>query len=258
MGRLDNRVALVTGAARGLGAGIAVALAREGAFVVCADLIDADETVTSLANGRGNAISLDVTRPDDVEKAVAQIVAQHGRLDIVANNAGCSQPIASVHETTDETIGRVLDVNVKGVIHCSRAAARAMIDLDQGGRIINTASQAGKRAWPGWGIYSASKAAVIAITQAMAIELAPNRITVNAVCPGTMDTDMTQTGFGQAADSAGTTRDALLAQHINTIPLSRLGTPEDMGLMCAWIASDECGFTTGAAFNLTGGESVFF
>jgi NAD(P)-dependent dehydrogenase (short-subunit alcohol dehydrogenase family) len=258
VGRLEGRVGLVTGSARGLGAGIARSLAQEGAFVVCADLLDARETASSLPGAGGSAIVLDVTRPDDVDSAVADIIARHGGVDIVANNAGVAQPIGTFLETTDETIARVLDVNVKGVIHCSRAAGRAMIDRGQGGRIINTASQAGKCAWPNWGIYSASKAAVISITQAMALELAPHRITVNAVCPGTMETDMTYTGFGQAAESVGTPRDALIAQHAQTIPLSRLGTPEDMGLMCAWIASDECRFTTGAAFNLTGGESVFF
>src|SRR5207244_12858615 len=116
-------------------------------------------------------------------------------------------------ETSDETIDRVLAVNVKGVIHCSRAAARAMIEQGRGGRIVNTASQVGKCAWPNWGIYSASKAAVIGITQAMAVELAPYRITLNAICPGTMATDMTRAGFGEAAAAQGVDRDALIAEH---------------------------------------------
>jgi NAD(P)-dependent dehydrogenase (short-subunit alcohol dehydrogenase family) len=112
MGRLESRVALVTGAARGLGAGIARAFAREGAFVVCADIIDAGETASSLPVGRGSAIVLDVTRPDDVDNAVAEIVAEHGRLDIVANNAGVAQPIGTVLETTDETIGRASSMSM--------------------------------------------------------------------------------------------------------------------------------------------------
>src|SRR2546430_946046 len=160
MGRLDNRTALVTGSARGLGEGIARALAREGAVVVCADVIDA--------------------------------------------------------------------------------------------------TPVGKAAWPGWGIYSASKAAVIAITQVMALELAPYGVTVNCICPGTMVTDMMRTGFGEAARSAGRDVDELIREKAESIPLGRMGTPEDMGNMAAWIASDEACYTTGAAFNLTGGEQVFF
>jgi NAD(P)-dependent dehydrogenase (short-subunit alcohol dehydrogenase family) len=256
MGRLEKRVALVTGSARGLGEGIARAFAAEGATVVCADVIDAAPVASSLPSAK--AIHLDVTDSGEVDAAVAGIVKEFGSLDILANNAGVSQPIGTFLETTDDTIDRVLSVNVKGVIHCSRAAARAMIDADRGGRIVNTASQVGKCAWPNWGIYSASKAAVLGITQAMAVELAPYRITVNAVCPGTMLTDMTRTGFGESAAKDGADVNELLDNHIKTIPLGRLGTAEDMGLMCAWIASDDSRFTTGAAFNLTGGENVAF
>lgn len=257
MGRLDDRVALVTGAARGLGAGIAEAFAREGAVVICADVGDSDETVAALAGKRHQVISLDVTRSAEVDAAVAAIVDEYGSLDILANNAGISQPIGTIVNTTDETIDRVLAVNVKGLIHCARAAARVMMEQRRG-RIINTASQVGKSAWPDWGIYSASKAAAIAITQAMALELAPYDITVNCVCPGTMLTSMTRAGFGEAAAVAGEDVDRLLADKAASIPAGRFGTAEDMGLMCAWIASDESRFTTGASFNLTGGEAVFF
>ncbi len=257
MGRLDDRVALVTGAARGLGAGIAEAFAREGAAVVCADVIDANDTAAALPGERHKAIILDVADPSAVDSAVAAVVAEYGSLDILANNAGVSQPIATIIDTTDETIDRVLSVNVKGLIHSARAAGRVMIEQRRG-RIINTASQAGKCAWPEWGIYSASKAAAIALTQAMAIELAPYDVTVNCVCPGTMLTNMTRTGFGEAAASAGADVEKLLSEKAASIPAGRLGTAEDMGLMFAWIASDDSRFTTGAAFNLTGGESVFF
>jgi NAD(P)-dependent dehydrogenase (short-subunit alcohol dehydrogenase family) len=258
MGRLDDRVALVTGAARGLGAGIAEAFAREGAVVVCADVGDAGETVAGLAGERNHrAITLDVTDSSAVDDAVAAVVDEYGSLDILANNAGVAQPIGTFVETTDETIDKVLAVNVKGLIYCARASARVMIEQRRG-RIINTASQAGKSAWPGWGIYSASKAAAIAVTQAMALELAPYDVTVNCVCPGTMLTNMTRTGFGEAAAAAGADVETMLADKAASIPARRFGTPEDMGLMFAWIASDESRFTTGASFNLTGGESVFF
>src|SRR5207302_1002919 len=162
MGRLDNRIALVTGSARGLGEGIARALAREGAIVVCADVLDAGAVADSLPkspDGRsGRAISLDVTDGPQVEAAIEGIAKEFGSLDILANNAGISQPVGTMMETPDEVIDRVFAVNVKGLISCSRAAARVMQEQRRG-RIVNTASQVGKSPWPGWGTYSASKAA---------------------------------------------------------------------------------------------------
>ena len=151
----------------------------------------------------------------------------------------------------------VFAVNVRGVLACSRAAAHIMKQHNWG-RIINTASQTGKVAWQGWGIYSASKFAVVGLTQVLAKELAEYNITVNAICPGTMFTNMTKTGFGAAAASANRDRDELLAEHIETIPMKRLGTATDIGAMAAFLASDDACYTTGASLNLTGGEQVFF
>jgi NAD(P)-dependent dehydrogenase (short-subunit alcohol dehydrogenase family) len=261
MGRLDNRIALVTGSARGLGEGIARALNREGAVVVCADVLDTGPVADSLGpspDGRnGKAVELDVTDGAQAAAVVDGIVGEYGKLDILANNAGVAQPIVSVLEASDDVIDRVFAVNVKGVINCSRAAGRIMKEKGHG-RIVNTASQVGKSAWPGWGIYSASKAAVIAITQVMALELAPFNVTVNCICPGTMVTDMMRTGFGEAAAAAGRDVEDLIREKAESIPLGRMGTAEDIGNMAAWIASDEACYTTGAAFNLTGGEQVFF
>jgi 3-oxoacyl-[acyl-carrier protein] reductase/sorbitol-6-phosphate 2-dehydrogenase len=261
MGRLDNRIALVTGSARGLGEGIARALAREGAVVVCADVLDAAPVVETLGPSpdgrRGRAVALDVTDSTRVGRVVQEIVDEYGSLDILANNAGVAQPVADVVDTPTEVIDRVFAVNVKGLVNCSQAAGRIMRE-QRSGRIVNTASQVGKSAWPGWGIYSASKAAVIAITQVMALELAPFGVTVNCICPGTMVTDMMRTGFGQAADAAGRDVEELIREKAESIPLGRMGTGDDIGNMAAWIASDEACYTTGAAFNLTGGEQVFF
>jgi NAD(P)-dependent dehydrogenase (short-subunit alcohol dehydrogenase family) len=261
MGRLDNRVALVTGSSRGLGEGIARALAREGAVVVCGDVLDAGPVAESLpaapGGGKGRAVQLDVSRTDQVEDAIAGIVAEYGTLDILANNAGIAQPVADLLDTSDEVIDRVFAVNVRGLIACSRAAGRVMKEQRRG-RIINTASQVGKSAWPGWGTYSASKAAVIAVTQVLALELAPYDVTVNCICPGTMVTDMMRTGFGEAAAAAKQDVDEMIREKAESIPLGRMGTPADIGNMVAWIASDEACYTTGASFNLTGGENVFF
>ena len=252
---LEGRVAVVTGGARGLGAGIATHLARAGARVVVADVIDGRQTVAGL-EGSGHAFrELDVSDTQAVERALAAVRDEHGGLHVLVNNAGISQPIGKVIDTPDEVIDRVFAVNVRGLIACSRAAARIMLE-EGGGRIINMSSQTGKRAWPDWGVYSASKFAVVGITQAMAQELAPS-IAVNAICPGTMISDMARTGFS-ASLAPGDTLEASFARKAATIPFGRLGTADDVGAMAAWLASDACSFTTGATFNLTGGEEVFF
>jgi NAD(P)-dependent dehydrogenase (short-subunit alcohol dehydrogenase family) len=255
MGRLENRVAVVTGSARGLGAGIARALGREGAIVFCADIGDAAETAASIAGAE--AIQLDVTDAAAVETAFGHIVAKHGRLDILCNNAGVAQPIADVVDTDEEVFDRVFAVNVKGLLNCSRAAIRHM-RAQGGGKIINSSSQTGKQSWPGWGVYSASKFAVVGLTQVMALEHVKDGITINAICPGTMVSDMMYTGFGEAAANAGGERDAMIAEKAASIPMGRMGTAEDVGNLVLFIASDECSFTTGAQFNLTGGEMVWF
>ncbi len=261
MGRLDDKVAIVTGSSRGLGEGIARRLASEGAAVICADILDASEVATSLpaapSGAPPKAVQLDVTDSGHVDDVFGSVAEEYGRIDILANNAGVAQPIAEVIDTSEEVIDRVFAVNIRGVINCSRAAAHIMKE-NMWGRIINTASQTGKVAWPGWGIYSVSKFAVVGLTQVMALEMAPYNVTVNAICPGTMFTDMTKTGFGMAARMVGREREELLAEHIASIPMKRLGTADDIGAMAAFLASDDAKFTTGASLNLTGGEQVFF
>lgn len=261
MGRLDDKVTIVTGAARGLGEGIARRFADDGAIVVCADVIDATETAASLppsASGvKAKAVHLDVTDTPQVEEVIKGVAAEHGHLDVLVNNAGVAQPILEMIDSPDDVFEKVFAVNVRGVLACSRVAGHIM--KDQGsGRIINTASQTGKRAWPGWGVYSASKFAVVGMTQVMALELAAHGVTVNAICPGTMQTDMTKTGFGMAAEQVGGDRDEMIAEHAKGIPMGRLGTAEDIGALAAFLASDDAEFTTGASINLTGGEEVFF
>jgi NAD(P)-dependent dehydrogenase (short-subunit alcohol dehydrogenase family) len=252
---LEGRVAVVTGGARGLGRGIAEHLALNGARVVVTDVLDGTDCVAGLAGSGHEYRKLDVTDTAAVERTMTGVRDDLGALDILVNNAGVSQPIGTLVDTPDEVIDRVFAVNVRGLIACSRAAARIM--LDQGrGKIINMSSQTGRRAWPGWGAYSASKFAVVGITQVMAQELAPT-VAVNAICPGTMISDMTRGGF-TASLAPGDTLEESLERKASTIPFGRLGTPDDVGAMAAWIASDACGFTTGSTFNLTGGEEVFF
>jgi NAD(P)-dependent dehydrogenase (short-subunit alcohol dehydrogenase family) len=262
MGRLDNKVAVVTGAARGLGAGICRRLAQEGAAVVAADVLDASGTVASLAPSasgqKHKAINLDISDTAAVEKAIADVRQEYSHLDILVNNAGIKQPIGDVIDTTDETFDKVFRTNVRGTLAMSRAAGRIMKE-QKSGRIINVSSQVAKRAWPGWGTYSATKAAILIYTQAMALELAKHGVTVNAILPGTMDTDMTRGGFGMSAQQKGRDRDELIQEHIDAdIPMGRLGSADDIGAMVAFLASDDAAFTTGAGLNLTGGEQIWF
>ena len=259
--RLEGKVAVVTGAARGLGAGIAERLAAEGAIVICVDRQPPDKASESINAAMSKKVAiakqLDVTAHGAVESAFDEIANEHGSLDIVVNNAGVAHNVANLLDTPDDVVQAVFAVNVFGLLACSRAAARVMISKGKGGRIINTASQAGKSAWPGWGVYSASKACVISLTQCLALELAPYNIMVNAICPGTMMTDMTRTGFS-AGLREGQTLDEALTEKAASIPLGRLGTPDDIGAMVAWLSSADATFTTGAAINLTGGEMVSF
>ena len=256
-GSLHGAVALVTGAARDLGAGIASALAAHGATVVCADVRDCEALSRALPGGPAAAVALDVTDPEAVERVVAATASAHGRLDILVNNAGLAQRPTPLADTPDEVVHRVLEVNVKGVLYCARAAARVMVPQGSG-RIINIASQAGKVGVPNWAVYCASKAAVIAATQSQALELAAHAITVNAICPGPMATEMTRETVRQQAQASGADAGELLASQTRAVPVGRLGTAADLGEMVAWIASGRSSFTTGASFNLTGGMSVFF
>jgi NAD(P)-dependent dehydrogenase (short-subunit alcohol dehydrogenase family) len=173
------------------------------------------------------------------------------------NNAGVVHRPAPVLDTDPDVLRRVLAVNVEGLALCARAAGRVMAAAGHG-RIVNIASARGKLAWPGLGAYSASKAAVIALTQALALELGPRGVTVNAICPGTMWTEMAQGAFSTMAAEQGTPLEDLLAAHVRGIPVGRLGTPDDVGALAAFLASDAAAFVTAAAINLTGGEDAFF
>lgn len=263
-GRLSGRTAIVTGSAGGLGEGIARRMAADGATVVCADIADATMVAESLApvsGGPGHrAMRLDVTDREAVEAAIASVVDDYGRLDVLCNNAGTSDS-QTILEATDES-QRQFAVNTWSTFVACRAAGRTM--RDQGaGRIINIASQVGRVARPGFGVYAASKAAVILMTQALALELAPHGVTANCICPGTMHTRLMVDEHGRPADDVaaelGVDVDTAFRDYVQAhIPVGRLGRPADVGAMAAWLASDDAEFVTGAALNLTGGEQVFF
>jgi NAD(P)-dependent dehydrogenase (short-subunit alcohol dehydrogenase family) len=260
MAKLTGKVAIVTGSARGLGEGIARRLAEEGADVICADVNEPKRVASALCaetSGKHRSAALDVSNGDAFDVLVAETVETHGRLDIMVNNAGIYVG-GAIAETDDATFRRVMDVNLLGVFHGCRAAARVMI-RQKSGRVVNTASQLGKVARATEGVYAASKAGVILLTQALALELGPHGVTANCICPGALMTPMLEFSFQHMAKERGVTLDDVMSSYIKeNIPAGRFGTPADMGATVAWLASEEASFINGAAINLTGAQQVFF
>jgi NAD(P)-dependent dehydrogenase (short-subunit alcohol dehydrogenase family) len=231
---LHERVAVVTGGSGGLGSAIVARLAAEGARVVAADI----------APGDGDALHVDVTDPGSAEAMAAEVIRRFGRIDVLVNNAGIPGPIAPVSELAPEDWRRVLAVNLDGVFHCTRACLPHL--LEQGwGRIVNVASIAGRDGNPNMAAYSASKAAVIAFTRSVAKEVATTGVLVNCVVPAAIDGGFTA---GDSPDQ----RELFLSR----IPMGRLGRPEELAELIAWLCSPRCSFSTGAAFDLSGGRSV--
>jgi len=243
--KLHGRAALVTGAARGSGLAIASRFVAEGARVT---LVDIDESVEGAAKRLGEgALGLvaDVTATDDVERAATTVRTRWGRLDVVVNNAGITGGSKLTWEVTDEEWQRVIAVDLTSVFLVSRAAVRIMLEQG-GGRIINIASIAGKEGNPTLVPYSTAKAGVIGFTKALAKEVATRGILVNAVAPAVIGTDMVR-------QMSQETVDMLIAK----IPMGRIGRPEEVAALVTWLASDECSFSTGAVYDLSGGRATY-
>jgi 3-oxoacyl-[acyl-carrier protein] reductase len=247
MGSLDGKVAVVTGASRGIGRAVAVALAQRGAKVAVCDVVlgaDADETVRlcTAAGGGASTYQLDVAKPDEVTAVFQRVVEAEGHLDILVNNAGIAID-GLLLRTKDEEWGKTLEVNLSGVFFCCRAAARHLLKCKSGGRIVNVTSVVGEQGNPGQVSYSASKAGIIGLTKTLARELASRNLLVNAVSPGFIDTAMTQ------AHVQGKAREELLAR----IPLGRMGTPEDIAEAVAFLCSPAASYITGQVIRVNGG-----
>lgn len=244
--RLEGRIALITGGARGIGLAVAERLVADGARVA---LVDRDRTrVEAAATRIGDAASpivADVTRPDDVERAVETTHARWGRLDIVVNNAGITGRSVPLWELSDDDWHQVIACDLTGVFLVSRAAVRRMLAAGSG-RIINIASIAGKEGNPTLVPYSTAKAGVIGLTKALAKEVATRGILVHAVAPAVIETEL----LGQMSKA---TVDSLIAK----IPMGRVGTPAEVAALVAWLASDECSFSTGAVYDLSGGRATY-
>ena len=245
--RLRGKVALVTGAQQGIGRGIALAFAREGADVALNYLDDpgAAETVmreVRAAGRRATLVQADVARPAEAATMVARALAELGGLDVLVNNAGVYPrvPFLAMRESDWDL---VLDVNLKGGFFCAQAAAQAMIDGGRRGSIINMASQAIRGAVRGVH-YSASKGGVVAMTRAMALELAPNGIRVNAIAPGLTDT--AQPRYGSSEEE--------LAAMASAVPLGRMAQPDDIAAVAVFLASDDARHVTGQTVHVNGGS----
>jgi len=252
MARLEGRVAIVTGGGGGIGAAIAKAFTAEGARVVVADLDH--EAADAVARGLGEtamAVCADVTKAADIDGVVRAALDRHARIDILVNNAGIMRK-SFVKDMAEELWDQVLAVNLKSTFLCSKAVLPAMIDAGRG-RIINIASIAGKVGEPTASAYSAAKFGVIGFTRSLALEVARHEILVNAICPGPIPTALGQQGWREGAEVEGVGIDRVMARVNSRSPLGRLGTVEQVARMALFIASDDCDFTTGSAFNVDGG-----
>jgi NAD(P)-dependent dehydrogenase (short-subunit alcohol dehydrogenase family) len=275
---ISGKVALVTGAARprSIGRSTARRLAAEGAKVACLDIArpyddfpdyavassdDLDSIVSELRDAGTDAVAVraDVSDDDQVRAAVAQACDALGPVQLVANVAGGSgagMGAAPLLAVSPAEFRRVLDVNLTGTWLVSRCCAERMVEHGEGGRIVNVSSQAGKLGWPMLGAYSSAKAGVIGLTQVMAKEWAPSGITVNAVCPGTVDTDLLNADdlfvqFMDASEPGG------FAGWVDReIPLGRLQHPDEVASAIAFLLSDDASYITGEALNVSGGQTM--
>jgi NAD(P)-dependent dehydrogenase (short-subunit alcohol dehydrogenase family) len=250
--RLADRIAIITGAARGIGRAVALGFAREGASVVVADVRTelAEQTVAEIAaaGGRALAVEADVTSPADLDRLVATTVERFGRIDILHNNAGVSGGPGDFFGYTPDDWDRILGVNLKSPFFLSQKVARVMVDQGRGGRILNTASVAGFIAAARPTIpYDVSKAGLRQMTVSLAAHLAPHGITVNAIAPGTIETDFSAAVV--SPEQLAAYRDRRRQQ----IPLGRLGQPGDLVGAAIFLCSDEAAYVTGHTLVVDGG-----
>jgi NAD(P)-dependent dehydrogenase (short-subunit alcohol dehydrogenase family) len=247
---LQGKVALITGASRGIGRAIGLRLAKAGAAVVVSSRkIENVQSVASeikAAGGKGLAVQAHVGRPDDVTTLVAQAMDTFGRIDVVVNNAATNPHFGPVLTADEGQWDKIIDTNVKGVFRVCKAVVPHM-EGQGGGKIINMTSVAGLRPSPGMGVYSVSKAAIIALTQVLAVELGHANIQVNAIAPGVI-----KTKFSQLLWQTPQIADPILSN----LPLGRFGEPEDVVGLALYLASPASDYVTGAVFVVDGGMNA--
>jgi acetoin reductase-like protein len=257
MKRLEGKVAIVTGGAQGIGRAVSHRFAQEGARVAIADLqLDGAQKVADeigAAGGQALAVAVDVANQAQVQAMVDQVVALFGGVDILVNNAGVIR-ITPFLEITEEEWDTVFAVNCKGLLWCAQAAAQQMVAQGRGGKIINLASQAGRRGEALVLTYCASKACVISMTQSMALALAPHKINVNAIAPGIVDTPLWEGNDRRFAELLGWEIGEPKRRFTEAIPLGRIEQPEDVAAAALFLASDDANYITQQTLNVDGGN----
>ena len=250
--RLQDKIAVIAGAATGIGRASALLFAREGATVVVGDINDeaGEETVTLIrqAGGAATYVHSDVGSPGDVERLVQTVVDDYGRLDVIFNNVGIDI-VGKVHETSEETWERCININLSGVFRGMKYAIPPML-RGGGGSIISTASIQGLVAFDGYAAYAAAKGAIVQLTRQVAFDYARHNIRVNCICPGTVLTPMVINQIDPANLQAGI---EVIGQGI---PLGRIGQPEDIAAAALYLASDDSRWVTGHALVVDGGMII--
>jgi NAD(P)-dependent dehydrogenase (short-subunit alcohol dehydrogenase family) len=253
---LDGQTALVTGAAQGLGLGIAETLARRGAHVIIGDVQEekAATAVRALREEELNAdfVPLNIADSSSVGRAFDQITRSHVRLDILVNNAGVGQNVAAVAQLSDQEWQRVIGITLTGTFYCCRAAARIM-ERQETGCIVNIASINGQNPAALVGAYNVAKAGVISLTRSLALELAAYGVRVNAVSPGPVYTEFNKTVMAQRRQSLGMSEDQMIERIRSAIPLGRWGEAEDIAGAVAFLCSPQSQWITGEVLRVSGG-----
>ena len=252
--KLKDKVSLITGAGSGIGRATALRFASEGATVVIAErnLSEAEKTqrLIAQANGTAKIIAIDITQEQQVTDVISKTINEFGRLDILHNNAGVSV-VKPITETTESDWDFLFSVNLKGMFFCCKHAIPHMV-RQGGGVIINTASELALVGQPLYSAYCATKGGVLAFTRALSVEWASRGIRINAVCPGPIKTPMLQAEFNMAVDPS-----AEETATIQSIPIRRLGTPEDIAGVALFLASDDAEFVHGTMVIVDGGRTAF-
>ena len=253
---MTSQAVLVTGAGRGIGRAIALAFAQPGNFVAVASRTAAqlEETAAAIraAGAEAFTLPLDITDEQQIARAFERYRDRSSRIDVLVNNAGVGggEPIA---ESSTAQWRRIIDVNVVGTYLVTRAAVPLM---NADARIINISSVLGRFGVPAYTAYCASKHGVIGFTRALALELAPRRITVNAICPGWVDTEMTRDGMAQAAQSLGITFEQFRDRALGAVPIQRIIAPDEVAMLVKFLAAPAASAITGQTYNICGGQTM--
>ncbi|MBB3713269.1 NAD(P)-dependent dehydrogenase (short-subunit alcohol dehydrogenase family) [Limimaricola variabilis] len=254
MSRLAGKSALITGAGRGLGRAFAEAYVREGATVAIADInLGGAQSAAAEIGAGAYAVEIDVTRQDSIDAAIATVVEHAGKIDILVNNAALFDAAETV-DITRESYDKLYAVNVAGTLFTMQAAARQMIAQGRGGKIINMASQAGRRGEPLVLVYCSTKAAVISMTQSAGLNLIKHGINVNAIAPGVVDGEHWEHVDSMFARLEGKQPGQKKAEVAAGVPAGRFATPDDLTGMAVFLASDEADYIVSQTYNVDGGQ----